>query len=68
MREPLVIQKLKRLASLVSCVDITYQHQYGNFSVYDSGSGTSFSYPKTYKELLEDLDNRIVEVETTNAK
>lgn len=67
MREPLVITKLKKLNSLVSYADISYQHNFKNFTVYDSGSESS-SYPRTYEGLLIELDHRIAEAEAANDK
>lgn len=59
MTEPLVIQKMKKLGPYVSVT-----HQDNNlgkyFSVYDDTSCKQ-TYPKTYKDLLEDLDRRILD-------
>jgi len=69
MIEPLVIQKMKELASLTSYVDLAFQdNEHGKyFYIYDQGIekislGPSSSHPNTYKELLENLDDRIEEI------
>lgn len=67
MKEPLVIQRIKRLGTLAGYVSLNYNPNHYYFSVYEKESGTH-TYPKSYKELLEDLDKRIAKIEAANDK
>jgi hypothetical protein len=66
MKEPIVIQKLKKLSIISTYANISYSK--GEPSVHDLESGLTYTYPKTYEELLKSLDKRIAILEAKNGK